>query len=202
MSAAKVPLRFRITNQFVRQLQRLHVVCRPFLITREDLYPDERTSIELNSDYRFCALDETDLPQIHNLRPEMDVERYAEFMRVGYKCFGIKRNDELIAKMWLNFRDFNSVMYQRVLEDDEIYLFDAYCNPAYRGQNLAPCLRLRCYEQARALGRQRIYSITDYTNHAARNFKAKLGARHVELSVMLRVRGGRKRVITLRRYSM
>jgi GNAT superfamily N-acetyltransferase len=62
------------------------------------------------------------------------------------------------------------------LAQHEGYLFAAYTNPAYRGHDLAPRLRLVCYEELRKAGRTSLISHAVYWNTASRRFKAKLGA--------------------------
>jgi GNAT superfamily N-acetyltransferase len=62
------------------------------------------------------------------------------------------------------------------LAQHEGYLFAAYTNPAYRGHDLAPRLRLVCYEELREAGRTSLISHAVYWNTASRRFKAKLGA--------------------------
>ena len=174
-----------LAGVFRRLLRWFNIELHPFLIVREDLQPLPADLVSLNPNYTFAQLTEAELPGIHALRPDMRLSRYEEFLRTGKECFGIfdhagtgkepgtSEPGKLIAKMWLNLESFNSAVYQRPLQADEAYLFDAFANPEYRGQNLAPYLRLRCYQRARQLGRTRIYSISDFTNTAARKFQVK-----------------------------
>lgn len=185
--------------------RKLGYVVTPFLITAEDLQPANRPHLQLNPKFTLRELSEADLPGIHNLRPDMSLPRYASLMKSGVRCFGIYDQDLLIAKMWLHLAEFNSELYTHPLEADEAYLFDAFANPDYRGQNLAPILRLHCYQVARELGRQRIYSITEFLNLPARGFKRKLPTAHARLLLFIgKKRQGKVqgRSYTLRRYSV
>lgn len=187
-----------------RRLAKVGIHLHPFFITREGLETDIGSDLELDTRFQMTELSEADLRGIHGLRPDMSIERYGQFLREGKRCFGIWDQEKLIAKMWLNFDDFNSAIYARPLKDDEAYLFDAFSNPVYRGKNLAPILRVRCYAEARRLGRHKIYSITDFSNIPAQKFKAKLKAKHESLRLWARL-GGEKssaRVLTLKRFTL
>jgi len=80
-------------------------------------------------------------------------------------------------------------------------LFGAYTDPSYRGQNLAPLMRLNCYAALRAIGRDTIFSYTDYSNTVARRFKQKLGAVDESLRVHVTAFNRFSRTFTLRKYT-
>ena len=195
-------------NEFIRRIitrTRKHgLYLHPFFLTVEDIQPDARPVIEINPAYTFRELNEDDLPLIHALRPDMDIERYGRFLREGKRCFGLIDKGHLIAKMWIDFDHLNTFLMDRPLNPDEAYLFDAFSNPDYRGQNLAPYLRLRCYDAARAENCQKIYSVTDFINTAARGFKAKLGAKQEGLYLVWQLRryGFNQKRIKLRSYAV
>ncbi len=192
----------RCLEGVLRRLRRVGVDIRPCLLVREDLPGPPAAEITIDPQFRFCQLNEDDLPGIHRLRPGMSLERYRDFLRSGKLCYGLKDGDRLVAKMWIDLERINSVLYNRPLETDEAYLFDAFADEAYRGRNLAPYLRQRCYGEVRARGRRRIYSISEFTNTPARRFKAKLGAVDVALIVFWKVPGFASRRWIVRRYPL
>ena len=170
----------RYLQGILRRLGKAGVSITPCFFVREALdsvaLEIAFRDIRIEPEFTFCALTEDDLPEINRLRPNMGIHRYRDYMRAGMLCFGLKDGEHLAAKMWINFRSINSELYSRPLTEREAYLFDAYSDENYRGKNLAPHLRLKCYAEAQARGRGEIYSITDFTNTSARKFKAKLGA--------------------------
>lgn len=189
----------RYLHGVLRRLRRAGVLVHPCLLVREAVGA-EPADIAVDPRFEFSRLGEDDLPGIHALRPGMSLERYRDLLRAGKLCFGLKDGGRLVAKMWIDLEVINSVLYSRPLRDDEAYLFDAFSNERYRGQNLAPHLRLKCYAEARARGRTRIYSISDYTNTPARRFKEKLGAVDEALIIHWRLFAGAPRSSIVRRY--
>ena len=67
------------------------------------------------------------------------------------------------------------------LSHDEAYLFDMYVDKDFRGMSLAPLLRHHLFQHLTSQGVRRFYSMTAYFNRSSRKFKAKLGARELEL---------------------
>ncbi len=176
----------RIIAGILRRLGRIGLLFDPELLVREGM--DAYDTPETDPGFEFVELGADDLEAIMRLRPEMPEHRYADLLATDHIIgYGLKDGDKLIAKMWLDTAEINARAAPRALNDDEAYLFDAYSDPDYRGQNLAPYLRVKCYEHAKSLGRSRIYSITVFTNTPARRFKAKLGARNVGLVVYYRL---------------
>jgi len=184
----------------LRRLEKIGIVISPHLVVREASETSAR-DINLDPKFRFCTLTEEDLSGIHQLRPGMSVERYQGFLRSGILCFGLKDGEHLATKMWMDLKNINSAIYSRPLSNQEAYLFDAFSDESYRGQNLAPYLRLRCYAEAQLRGRDQIYSITDFTNTSARRFKAKLGAKNEALVVYWKFFGFASHSWTIWRYA-
>jgi len=89
--------------------------------------------------------------------------------------------------MWCDLETFNYPPNFRHLSPNEAYLFAAYANPDYRGQNIAPQMRAACYSSLRNIDRSEFCTRTNYFNASARRFKSKLGADNVALRVYLSV---------------
>jgi len=170
-----------------RRLKKIGIEITPTLLVREGLEP--LPTIDIDEKFEFGQLGEHDLPGVHRLRPGMSLERYGNMLGNGKLCFGLKDSGSLVAKMWIDFEEINSVLYSRPLASNEAYLFDAFSDENYRGQNLAPYLRLRCYEVIKERGRDAIYSVTEFTNTPARKFKLKLNAQDTALIVYFNLFG-------------
>jgi GNAT superfamily N-acetyltransferase len=126
--------------------------------------------------FEVVALTQSEIPQILQLDPSESQQLTADRFRAGNLCFGLRDGAQLVAKMWCDLTYLNHDPIRRRLAPHEGYLFAAYTNPAYRGHDLAPRLRLVCYEELKKVGRTSLISHTVYWNSASRRFKAKLGA--------------------------
>lgn len=107
-------------------------------------------------------------------------------LKEGKRCLGIRYRGEIVAFTWFNLKECT---FERQglfpLRENEAHLFDAYTTESFRGKNLAPYIRYRCYEELAKLGRERCYSVTVVFNTPAVRFKQKLGARVLELRVFV-----------------
>jgi GNAT superfamily N-acetyltransferase len=88
----------------------------------------------------------------------------------------------------------------RKLKPEEAYLFAAYSDPEYRGQNLAPTLRAASYKALRDMGASTFYSHSEYFNLPARRFKQKVGGIEKDLQIELGLFKKWNRTITVWRY--
>jgi hypothetical protein len=102
-------------------------------------------------------------------------------LRDGHLCFGVKKNGNIVSFSWCNLKEFKFKWDRFPLKADEAYLFDAYTCVDFRGKGIAPCLRYHFYKELEAIGRKKLYSLTDYFNMPAINFKKKLNARKLKL---------------------
>ncbi len=73
------------------------------------------------------------------------------------------------------------------LEENEAYLFDAYTLLSFRGQGLAPYVRYQCYKELRKMEKTRLYSISLSFNRQSINFKKKLNAKFIQLSLFVSI---------------
>ncbi|WP_297691011.1 hypothetical protein, partial [uncultured Eudoraea sp.] len=79
----------------------------------------------------------------------------------------------------LDHFNYNRVAFD--LKENEAYLFHMYTFEAHRGKNLAPYLRYQSYLMLKDLGRDRIYSITQFFNKSSKRFKRKLNSKDLQL---------------------
>lgn len=89
----------------------------------------------------------------------------------------------MLAATWCVLTTLSHRPEQRALAEREVYLFDADVAPAARGRNLAPLVGSHCYEACRVMGRTTMLSFTDHHNEPWHRFKAKLGARRLQVAV-------------------
>lgn len=180
-----------VMQELLDRLARWGFVVYPYLITAErstDMGPPAQTA------HRVRPLRPADAAEMARIA----IRKVSEDTIVNglsrARCIGIFHENQLAGYTWVAVQTLpvpgsNGVaLFQ--LQPDEVYLFDMYINPAYRGARLAPLLRAHALRDLVNEGRRHCYSITLLFNRSSRRFKARLGAREVELRVYLHLRFG------------
>jgi len=106
-------------------------------------------------------------------------------LREGHQCLGIKKDSQVIAFNWFNFKELTFKWHRIPLNKKEVFLFDAYTLPGYRGKGFAPFLRECSYRELKKIGMTKAFSYTDYFNTPAVKFKLKLNAEKEKLSLYI-----------------
>ena len=70
----------------------------------------------------------------------------------------------------------------------------------YRGKNLAPYLRYKSYEMLKEMGRDKLYSISEYFNSPAVKFKQKLNAKKLKIILFINLFNKFSRCFTVKTY--
>lgn len=167
----------RAAQAAARRLERVGIAISVFFLVREGaVAPQETPQDDRYGQFPVVTLVPSDINEIVELDPAESHALARERFDEGNLCFGLRDGARLVAKMWCDVRYLNHEPIRRQLALDEGYLFAAYTDPAYRGHQLAPRLRLACYEVLRRAGRTSLISHTLCCNTASRRFKAKLGA--------------------------
>ena len=188
----------RALASLLRRIRWIGVEIHPFLVVREGA----GSAFGFPGSDRFVSgfIEPDDVAQIARLDPYLDEAECEERLREGKLCYAVKDGSKVVALMWCDLRAFNFPPHYRRLQDDEAYLFGAMTDPAFRGRNLAPLMRSRCYDSLREIGRHTFWSYTDFFNSPARRFKEKLSARDEMLRVHVALFGRFEANWTLRRY--
>lgn len=142
-------------------------------------------------EYDSLFLEHDDMKEIASM-PGRDLSEADLRARLdsGQRCFGVKHGERIIAFTWCNLHACTLDKHRLFdLRDDEASLFDAYTTEAFRGQDIAPWMRYRCYEEMARLGRHQCYSVTIIFNTPALRFKTKLGAESIGRGVYVEVLG-------------
>jgi GNAT superfamily N-acetyltransferase len=100
-------------------------------------------------------------------------------------CFGLLKEDKLVASIWCDFKEFHYPPYHHFLKENEAYLYDARVAENYRGKNLAPYLRAQFYSALKQYSKDTFFSCSGYANTPAIRFKIKLGARFLKLGLYI-----------------
>ncbi len=196
---SSIPSRPHLLPWLLSKANRLGVEIDVVLLTREGIAPAAEVT-RIDPRFRCELLGVDDIDAMMRAEPGTNPAVCAERFAGPFLCLGVRDGDRLVAKMWCDLAECSDPTCRRLLGEREAYLFSAFTDPAYRGQNLAPYIRQAFYATLRARGRDHIFSCTDYFNLAARRFKAKLGALDEALLLGVTLFGRYRRTLTLRRY--
>jgi len=156
----------------------------------------------LNDNFEFCALTQDHIGDLIQLEPKDYTEdKLNNWFDAEKICFGLRDGNRLVAKMWCDLENMFWEPAFRKLKQEEAYLFAAYSDPEYRGQNLAPTLRSACYNALRDMGTSTFYSHSEYFNLPARRFKQKLGGIEKDLQIEFKLFKRWNWTFTAKRYS-
>jgi len=134
--------------------------------------------------YRTVLLGPDDMQTLHCVDGRGVTARVLrEWLREGKLCVALKHADEIAAFTWVDLDEFNFHLNRFSLKDNEAYLFDMYTMKAFRGAGLAAHLRHQVYVMLRSMGRDRLYSVSEYFNSSSIRFKEKLGGRILRASL-------------------
>lgn len=191
------------TQEILDRLARRGIVLYPYLVFQE--FAEVQFSAEqVSNPFRARQLTENDTAQLTAMpdRPRTEAGIRERF-RLGHVGIGAFEQDSIVAYTWCDLQKLSSPgqgSALRPLERDEAYMYDAYTIPRCRGRGLVPFLRSEVYKVMQTLGRRRLYSVSVLFNRPARRFKAKLGAREVELRLSINLFQKFKRDVLLKRY--
>lgn len=188
-----------VTQEILDRLARRGLVFYPYLITAErssDMGPPPQSS------HVVRALTPQDVAEIARitLRRISEASLVADLSRA--RCFGIFADGTLCGYTWVSTKalpvpgSMGTALFE--LTSSEAYLYDMFISPQHRGGRMAPLLRGHVLQELIREGRSHCYSITLRFNRSSRRFKARLGAREVELRLYLHLRIGALKGLDLR----
>jgi len=170
-------------------LSRIGIEITPYYLFQEGINITEIPEIKGDvADYSFEMLGPEDMKIIGAI----NFVRFSEIkllslLNAGEKCIAIKHKGEIAAFMWINFTEFNYKSTAVQLKSNEAYLYFMNTMETYKGKNLAPYLRYKSYEILNEMGRDKLYSISDYFNSPAVKFKAKLNSKKLKLIIDIQI---------------
>jgi hypothetical protein len=173
------------TQEILDQLSRIGLLIRPYYLVEEGLREGQPVPAGADA-YPVRFLTKDDLPEIIAISTRRPTAQFEKLISAG-RCLGIFVDGELAGYTCSREDGVFLVWADPLLElnEREAYLFGAFVARSFRGHDLAPIVRYRLYEALAELGRHTLYSITLAFNRSSRRFKAKLGARELELRVIL-----------------
>jgi len=173
----------------------------PYIFFREGAVSVEVPEIKGDvSDYTFATLGPADMRMIAESNTGYHEEDFMSFLTAGEICLGIKLGDQIAAYMWINVKQCKFKESIIPLKRDEAYLWNMFTMESFRGLNIAPYLRYKSYEVLKGMGRDKLYSISEYFNTPAIKFKQKLNASRLRLGLYVKLFKTYHWDLTLRTY--
>ncbi len=138
------------------------------------------------SDYTVELLKEDELNIIADI-PEKPykIEFLTKRIKEGSGCLLFKKKNKVVGYTWFNLSRCSTFFYDRHLNENEAYLFDAYVLMDFRGKKIAPFVRYQCYKELHKLNKTVLYSISDFFNNQSIKFKEKLNAKFLFLMLYI-----------------
>jgi len=181
-----------LMRQTAKLLNRIGLAIRFYYVFKEGLPDGEKKDFCLESqNYEIAFLDSEDVAMLDPLEGhDATVSDMQTQISQGHKCLGLKNNGKIVGFTWCRFDQF--VDYPPTkgfkLEKNEAYLYDMYILQDYRGSDLAPFLRYKCYQELAKIGRTVLYSVSLIPNAPAIRFKKKIGAQILSLGLHVQLR--------------
>lgn len=127
----------------------------------------------------ISLLRESEVDEYVGLRPEADPSDIRRRLAAGQWCFVVRYEGRIINASWVTTQQawIDYLAYEIRLAADEVYTYESFTLPGFRGQNIAPARlaqMLRCFRDA---GYRRVLSAITPENKSAFRPVEKLGYR-------------------------
>ena len=130
---------------------------------------------------RIGLLDKQQLDAYRILRPEQSPAELFRRLEKGHQCFIVWHEQQIIHAAWAvtGRATIEYLSREIALPPDEVYVYDAFTAPAFRGYGASPLRALTLGEHYRARGCR--YALTAVHPENAKGFRPleKVGARRV-----------------------
>jgi hypothetical protein len=173
-------------------LKRVGIRIEPYYVILEGLFNGSIPQLETGLEgYSIGFLGPEDMKAI-SVSAIPDRNTTEEFLlnrlKRGSRCFGAKHRGKVAAFTWYGEKQCNFHGRISPLKENEAALFDAYTLKSYRGKGIAPYIRYQLYKELSNLGKDILYSDSDFFNIPSIRFKTKLNAKLLELRVHIAFR--------------
>jgi len=179
-----------LIQEILDRLMRAGLVIYPYFVVLEPASDGPPAAPDLRCTFRMLrAGDVGEVLRVFVGR--ITAEIYIELLS-RTQCLGVFYDGKLAGYTWARLDmvpvpdGFGRAVFD--LQPDEAYLFDMYVASSYRGLQLAGILRQTMQSELIRRARTRFYSLTLAFNRSSRRFKSRLGAREVELRILLHLR--------------
>ncbi|MCM4170107.1 hypothetical protein DHD32_01345 [Arenibacter sp. TNZ] len=184
------------------RLERIGIVITPYYWVKEEA--EECTEPKIKGDVSEFIFRELSLDEMKLISKGIDNFNIENLM-VNYEnsqlCMGLEHNGEIAAYMFIGLKDLDYKGNLFRIKGNEAYLFNMWTFHSFRGRNLAPYLRYKCYQLLNDQGRDTKYSITQYFNKSSIKFKKKLNSKHLKFYLYINLFGKWQKHYLLKSYT-
>ncbi len=127
----------------------------------------------------ISLLQKSEIAEYVEFRVEADESEIQSELEAGYWCFVARSQGRMVATSWAapNYAWLDYLSRELRLAPDEVYAYDSFTQPAFRGQNLGPALTAEKLRYFRAAGYRRMVCTISPENRASLRADAKTGYR-------------------------
>ncbi|RAJ15495.1 hypothetical protein LV92_00190 [Arenibacter echinorum] len=184
------------------RLAKIGINIKPYYWVKEEVEKSEEPKIKGNvSEFTFRELSLDEMKLISKGIDNLSIENLMEDYENCQLCMGLEHKGEIAAYMFIGLNDLNFKGKIFHINGNEAYLYNMWTFHSFRGRNLAPYLRYKCYELLKDQGRDTKYSVTDYFNKSSIKFKNKLNSKNLQLYIYIDLFGKWKRHYLLKSYT-
>jgi len=122
-------------------------------------------------------LEESEIDEYVAFRPEADPAEICRRREAGQVCFVVRHEGRIAHACWAAMRQARIDYLARDihLAPDEVYVYDSFTAPAFRGQNLSPTRAVQMARHFREKGHRRLIAVIMPENKRAFRPAAKAG---------------------------
>jgi hypothetical protein len=178
-----------LTRSVLLRLQRIGIDCMPYILYREGTV--QALGDVLGSEYQIERIRPDDVQYIADNFPNADFTAEGWRQRLADRQLGllVRCGKEMVGYTWADVKECGlgpgKLLFR--LAAHQAYLRYTFITNSYRGRALAPALRRRIYEEMAQAGKTELFSVSEYFNTPAKNFKKKLGAVPLELRISVKL---------------
>lgn len=184
------------------RLARVGIEIKPYYWVKEEVEKSLEPKIKGNvSEFTFRELSLAEMKLLTKSIDNLELDDLMENHKNSQLCMGLEHKGEIAAYMFIGLDDLNFKGKIFHINTNEAYLYNMWTFHSFRGRNLAPYLRYKCYGLLKDQGRDTKYSITDYFNKSSIKFKNKLNSKHLQLFIYIDLFGKWKRHYLLKSYT-
>jgi hypothetical protein len=169
-----------LLHAVLQRLKRFGFECRPYIIYRERVDVPESSVLQ---GYAVERITPNNVDRIMDEFPEKHFVPRQWRQRVAGADIGltVRAGDQLIGYSWAHLSHcvFKHKLFP--LTNTQAHVMDTYVTTRHRGKGIAPALRQRMIKELSKVNRTEIYSISEFFNTPARNYKRTLRAAPLEL---------------------
>jgi SAM-dependent methyltransferase/ribosomal protein S18 acetylase RimI-like enzyme len=128
-------------------------------------------------------LSETQIDDYCSFRPEADPAQVRQRLEEGQRCFVARHEGRIVHACWTTDRQVRIDYLDREIQlaPDEVYAYDSFTSPGYRGQSIAAARSAWMAQHFKDAGYRRLMAIIMPENRAAFRPPEKVGYRPIAL---------------------